>query len=189
MRELLLLAILIYSIHTPVEGFYNSLTNVHQVNNNKDKGYPDTKVFYAVGNDTLSNIANNYKIKENVIKPPQKGTYSSFLDINKIRNYDHFYHAPITDETYTDKIMKYDRSFREDGQNIIQAEDINKSQLYKEEDIQNESSTEAFDLYGYHNNNSKILYSNDIQDKFLMIKNKTLRHADIGVRGAGYSGL
>ena len=43
-----------------------------------------------------------------------------------------------------------------------------------------------FYLYGHPRNNSKILYSDEIQDMFLKIKGIYNRHTDIGIRGDGY---
>ena len=41
-------------------------------------------------------------------------------------------------------------------------------------------------LHGHPENNSKILYSEEIQDMFLKVKGETNRHTDIGITGGGH---
>jgi len=41
-------------------------------------------------------------------------------------------------------------------------------------------------LQGHPENNSKILYSEELQDIFLKVKGKTNRHTDIGISGGGH---
>ena len=202
MKEFLFICLIFYLILkcSNKEGFYSSFynksTNIHQTNLNLDNEYPDKTIFYPVANHNKVNMGNinqellgnyNYHVIQNTIKEPQHGVYSAFLDVNKLRNYDHFYHAPITNNRYH-KDLKYDRFMREDGQEIIQEEDKNKYQLYEElKDIENQDS-DPFDLFGHPHNNSKILYSNEIQDRFLKIKSETNRYVNVGShRGNGYS--
>ncbi len=201
MREILFLILFFYMIlkcHNKegfYSSFYNKLANIHQTNFNTDNKYPDRTIFYPVANhpkvklgiteqELLGNY--NYRVIKNTIKEPQHGTYSAFLDVNKLRSYDHFYHAPITDKKYR-KDFKYDRYLREDGQEIIQEKDINKYQLYKEQEEIEAQDFDPFDLFGHPENNSKILYSNEIQDRFLKIKGETNRYTHIGNTGPGFS--
>ena len=118
--------------------FYNKLSNIHQTNLNTDNKYPDRNIYYPVANHNKVKLGNteqelignyNYRVIKNTIKDPQHGPYSSFLNINKLRSQDHFYHAPITDKRYS-KDFKYDRYLREDGQEIIEQGD-DKYQLYE----------------------------------------------------------
>ena len=115
MREFLFLFLLFYLIFISKkkEGFYSSFynksANIHNKNLNNDNKYPDKKIFYPISNhnkvevmgtekELLGNF--NYRVIQNSIKEPQHGVYSAFLDANNLRNYDHFYHAPITDKRY-----------------------------------------------------------------------------------------
>ena len=199
MKELLFLFLFFYLLCKCInkDGFFNSPPNIHQTNLNTDNKYPDRTVFYPVSNHMKVKLGNieqklignsNYRAVKNTIKEPQHGPYSAFLDVNKLRNYDYFFHAPITDKKYN-KDFHYDRYFREDGQDIIQAEDSNKYQLYKEKEMIGEMDSNPFDLYGHPDNNSKILYSDEIQMRFLKIKGATNRHTDVGQRGSGYSNV
>ena len=52
-----------------------------------------------------------------------------------------------------------------------------------------EMDSNPFDLYGHPDNNSKILYSDEIQMRFLKIKGVPTRHDDVGHRGSGYSNV
>ena len=201
MKELLFLCLFFYLLCKCInkDGFQNSsLTNIHQTNLNTDNMYPDRTVFYPVSNHKKVKIGDtekelignyNYRVVKNTIKEPQHGPYSAFLGVNKLRSYDHFFHAPITDKKYG-KDFHYDRFFRDDGQDIIEAEDINKYQLYKEQETIEEMDYNPFDLYGHPDNNSKILYSDEIQMQFLKIKGTTNRHTDVGGnKGPGLSSV
>ena len=201
MREILFLLLFFYLIlkcqnkEGFYSSFYNKLTNIHNTNLNTDNEYPDRTVYYPVANHNKVKLGNidqelmgnyNYRVIKNSIKEPQHGVYSAFLDVNKLRSYDHFYHAPITNNRYK-KDFKYDRFMKEDGQEIIQGEDKNKYQLYKDLEIIEEQDSDPFDLFGHPRNNSKILYSDDIQEKFLKIKGETNRYVNIGFTGDGYT--
>lgn len=202
MREILFLCLFFYLILKckTKEGFYssfyNKLTNIHQTNLNTDNKYPDRTIYYPVANHNKIKYGNteqelignyNYRVIKNTIKEPQHGTYSAFLDVNELRNYDHFYHAPITDKRYN-KDFKYDRYLREDGQEIIQQGD-DKYQLYKKQEEIEGQDFNPFDLLGHPHNNSKILYSDEIQERFLKIKGETNRHTDVGNSGPGFSSI
>lgn len=200
MRKILFLILIFYLVLkcSNKEGFYssfyNKFTNIHSTNLNTDNEYPDRTIFYPVANHNIVKIGNNekelygnfnYKIVKNTIKEPQHGVYSSFLDVNKLRNYDNFYHAPITDKRFI-KDFKYDRFFKDDGQEIIQAEDgydnnsKSKYQIYTENKKIENQDFDPFDLLAHPENNSKILYSDEIQERFLKIKGETNRYTDVG---------
>jgi len=200
MREILFLCLFFYMIlkcqnkEGFYSSFYNKLSNIHQTNLNTDNKYPDRNIYYPVANHNKVKLGNteqelignyNYRVIKNTIKEPQHGPYSAFLDVNKLRSYDHFYHAPITDKKYR-KDFKYDRYLREDGQEIIQQGD-DKYQLYEKQGEIEEQDSDPFDLLGHPENNSKILYSDEIQDRFLKIKGKPNRYTDIGHSGPGFS--
>jgi hypothetical protein len=202
MREILFLILFFYLFIncSNKEGFYssfyNKLSNIHQTNLNTDNKYPDRTIFYPVANHVKVKLGDkqqellgnyNYRVIKNTIKEPQHGVYSAFLDVNKLRSYDHFYHAPITDKRYR-KDFKYDRFFRGDGQEIIQEKDRNKYELYKDLKEIEEQDFEPFDLFGHPSNNSKILYSDEIQERFLKIKDETNRYVNVSHKGLrGYS--
>lgn len=202
MREILFLCLFFYMIlkcqnkEGFYSSFYNKLSNIHQTNLNTDNKYPDRNIYYPVANHNKVKLGNteqellgnyNYRVIKNTIKEPQHGPYSAFLDVNKLRSQDHFYHAPITDKKYR-KDFKYDRYLREDGQEIIEQGD-DKNQLYEKQGEIEEQDSDPFDLLGHPENNSKILYSDEIQDRFLKIKGTTNRHTDIGNSGPGFSSL
>ena len=71
---------------------------------------PDDKQFYACRQEKFTDDEDypfqqypnsNYRVLTNQVSKPLKGPYSAFLDVNKIRTYDHFYHAPICENTYS----------------------------------------------------------------------------------------
>ena len=122
---------------------------------------------------------------------PLNGTFSAFMDVNKIRTYDHFYHAPICE----DNIVK-----DKDG-NIIENNSFSfdtdiESQFrlipgaFPEEDIsviyEEEKRKDSHDLrnpYYFYGNpkfiENTILYENDIKEMFLKIKSeRPLHHED-----------
>lgn len=174
--------------------FCNNMENYENIYQKNDilPDEPDNKQFYACGHTKFKQDENypfekypnsNYKINPNSIKKPLKGTYSSFIDVNKIRTYDHFYHAPICEDTYpfnTDVNSQFRRIARFNSQLLNEYEN-NISDILKEEkrkdahDLRN-----PFYLYGspeYIQN--KITYEDDIQDIFLKIKlEKPLHHED-----------
>jgi len=124
------------------EGFQNSpLVTIYNKNLNTDNEYPDKKQFYTaanhneikLGRETKTLLGNsNYKVVNNTIKEPQHGPYSAFLDTNRFRSYDQFYHAPISENTHHFDVS-YDRMFVS-GLDVIQMEDATKSELYKLEE-------------------------------------------------------
>ena len=182
---IVVIGLLIFCVYR-TEGF------IYQKNLNEDPDYPDKTQFYAVANHNI-NIGkddqkreilgnNNYKLVKNTIKEPQHGAYSAFLDVNKLRSFDQFYHSPITDEKTKNKVS-YERQF---DYEIIQGGDVNKYELLKNEKDNDKLIHNPMYLYGHPKNNSKILYSDEIQDMFLKVKGIYNRHTDIGIRGDGY---
>lgn len=173
------------------EGF----TNIYQKNVNTEPEFPDSIQFYPVVNHNKIKLRNNketyilgnnnYKLVDNSIQEPQKGSYSAFLDVNRFRNFDHFYHSPITDKTYGSDIS-YDRQF---NYQIIQEEDPNKYELLQLEKENDQQIHNPMYLHGHPENNSKILYNDNIQEMFLKLKNKTNRYDDIGHEGSGYHSI
>ena len=147
---------------------------------------PDDKQFYACGNDRfiedpdypLEKYPNsNYRVKVNQVKKPLKGTFSAFLDTNKIRTYDHFYHAPICEDSYPFEIDINSQfrlipgAFPEEDKNILYDLELDKDS----HDLRN-----PYYFYGnpeYIQN--MILYEDIIQDMFLQVKKGLpLHHED-----------
>ena len=171
------------------EGF---TTMIHHDNTNDEDGYPDDKQFFPVHNHSKIKLRNedpqiilgnnNYKVVENSIKEPQHGTFSAFLDLHKIRTYDHFYHAPITEKSFPFD-PTYERQFEYE---IIQAEDDNKDELLKKEKENDNQFHDPHFKHGSINPKHTILYSDEIQDMFLKLKKKTKRHENVTHTGSGY---
>ena len=128
-----------------------------KVKNHDNRGYP----FEEYPNS-------NYKIKENHVMNPLKGSFSAFLDVNKIRTYDHFFHAPICEDSsefetdVTAQFRLIPGAFPE--------EDIN--EIYKEEE--RKDSHDLRNPYYLHGNpdylENTILYDEELQEMFLKVK-------------------
>lgn len=179
-RIILLIFLVIVSFFD-CEGFIN----LYQRNFSEESNYPDKNQFYPVhnhnkvkiGNDELMILGNNnYKVINNSVKEPLSGSFSAFLDVNKIRTFDHFFRSPITDKKYGFDVS-YERQYEYD---IIQNEDNNKKELLRKEKENDLLINNPYYLYGHPKNNSKILYSEELQDLFLKYKNTTNRYEDIG---------
>ena len=152
---------------------------------------PDDKQFYACRQERFQDNSDfpferypnsNYRVKVNQVKKPLKGTFSAFLDVNKIRTYDHFYHAPICEDDPGKESYDFNTdinspfrlipgAFPEEDVNVIYQEELDKDS----HDLRN-----PYYFYGnpkYIQN--KMLYDDDIQDMFLKIKlEKPLHHED-----------
>ena len=185
LKIILFICLLVFSM-CKTEGF------VYQKNLNESTKYPDKKQFYAISNHNKISLKDgtkktllgntNYKMVDNAVVEPQHGPYSAFLDVNKFRSFDHFYHSPISDQSYNFDVS-YDRQF---DYEIIQAEDKNKDELLKKEEKNDDLIHNPNYLYAHPKNNSKILYSDEIQDIFLKIKGTYNRHTNNTHRGPGY---
>ena len=188
-RYLIFLLFLLMVVN--LEGF----TNIYHQNLNLEKDYPDKEQFFPVHNHSKIKLRNreeltilgnnNYKIINNTIKEPQSGPYSAFLDVNKFRNYDQFFHAPITDKTYRFDVG-YERQYNYD---IIQNEDLNKKELLTKEKENDKLIHNPDYLYGHPKNTSKILYNEPIQKMFLKFKNETNRYENVSHKGPGFHDL
>ncbi len=184
---LLLSLVLILLLCNNIESY----ENIYQKNitpTNK----PDDKQFYACREDAFINLENtlegekypfkklpnsNYNIKTNQVSLPLKGTYSAFLDVNKLRTYDHFFHAPICEDDPDDVNNQQKYTFNNNYGNQFRLI----PGAYPEEDIsvlyENEKNYDSHDLhnpYYLHNdakhNGNKILYSEKLQNMFLDVK-------------------
>ena len=138
---------------------------------------PDDKQFYACRQQVFTEDEDypfmqypnsNYRVKQNQVRKPLNGTFSAFMDVNKIRTYDHFYHAPICEDTYP-----FDTDFTSQFRLIPGA--------FPEENVPSilaaEKEKDAHDLHNpfyFHGHpeyiQNKILYKDSIQDMFLKVK-------------------
>jgi len=150
---------------------------------------PDDKQFYACRQDkNQDNPAfpfkkypnSNYRVKVNQVAKPQKGTFSAFLDVNKIRTYNHFYHAPICEDD--NESYEFDTDINSQFRLIPGAfPEEDNERIYKIE-----AEKDSYDLrnpYFFYGNpkyiQNKMLYDDDIQDIFLKIKlEQPLHHED-----------
>lgn len=175
---LLILFIIILSYNS--EGYINHIYDSNMIRSNG----PDDTQYYACRQDKFSPgypfqkyPNSNYRIKKNMVGIPQKGAFSAFLDSHNIRNYDHFYHAPICE----DDNESYDFNTNIDSQfRLIPGAfpEENIQEIYKEEtkkdlhDLRN-----PYYIYGnpeYIGN--KIIYNNDIQNLFIKVKSNMDKH-------------
>jgi len=152
---------------------------------------PDDKQFYACRQERFQDNPDfpferypnsNYRVKANQVKKPLKGTFSAFLDVNKIRTYDHFYHAPICEDDPGKESYDFNTDIKSPFRLIPGAfpeEDVNV--IYQEE-LDKDSHDLRNPYYFYGNPKyiqNKMLYDDDIQDMFLKIKlEKPLHHED-----------
>ena len=147
---------------------------------------PDDKQFYACRHEKFTDDEDypfeqypnsNYHIKTNQVSKPLKGTYSAFLDINKIRTYDHFYHAPICENTYSfdtdinSQFRLIPGAFPEENISVIYEEELQKDS----HDLRN-----PFFIYGNPRFiQNKITYEDEINDMFQKVKQGLpLHHED-----------
>ena len=147
---------------------------------------PDDKQFYACRHEEFIEDEDypfekypnsNYKVKTNQVSKPLKGTYSSFLDTNKIRTYDHFYHSPICENNYS-----FNTDINSQFRLIPGAfpeEDIS---LIYEQELKKDSHDLRNPYFNYGNPKfiqNKITYEDEINDMFLIVKDGLpLHHED-----------
>ena len=150
---------------------------------------PDDKQFYACRQDKNQDNPDfpfqkypnsNYRVKVNQVKKSQKGTFSAFLDINKIRTYDHFYHAPICEDD--NESYEFDTDINSQFRPIPGAfPEEDKERIYRDE-LDKDSHDLRNPYYFYGNPKyitNTILYEDIIQDMFLQVKKGLpLHHED-----------
>jgi hypothetical protein len=142
--------------------------NIYQKNEIRSKE-PDDTQFYACNNAKFKDFgSSDYHLRKNAVREPLQGTFSAFMDVNKIRIYDHFYHAPICEETYP-----FNTDFTSQFRLIPGAfpeEDIS-SILSEEKDKDSHDLHNPYYFYGHPKYiQNKILYNDTIQDMFLKVK-------------------
>ena len=147
---------------------------------------PDDKQFYACRQEKFTGDKDypyeqypnsNFRVITNQVSKPLKGTYSAFLDVNKIRTYDHFYHAPICENTFS-----FDTDINSQFRLIPGAfTEEDKSLLYEQE-LQKDSHDLRNPYFFYGNPKfiqNKIIYDDEINDMFIKVKKGLpLHHED-----------
>ena len=183
---IILLFLLFLFCHNKQENYKNMNIQTYEKNQPR-KNKPDSKQFYACRQEVESSPGypferypnSNYRIKLNEVNAPLKGAFSAFLDVHKIRNYDHFYHSPICEddpgkESY-DFNTNIDSAFRLIP-GAFPEEDIN--EIYSEE-LEKDSHDLRNPYYIYSDPEyiqNKIIYDDKIQDIFLRIKLQQPKH-------------
>jgi hypothetical protein len=162
--------------------YYESYESYQNYQNNNGSGLkPDSTQFYSCDHSKFENDTeypfekyppNNYIVKKNQVSLPLKGAYSSFIDVNEIRTYDHFYHSPICENPYgfeenlDVQFRLIPGAFPEEDISVIYEEELEKDKEFlKDPDY----------LYGNPKFiQNKILYDDELQDKFLEVKDRTI---------------
>ena len=136
----------------------NNRNCIFQNNRCMNKKYPNT----------------HYQVNSNAVKEPLEGTFSAFLDVNKIRTYDHFYHSPICEDTY-----EFISDTKNQNRPIIQEEDEINDLLIQEKKLDEQISKDPFFIYESADyNGNRILYDSKLQTMFLEVKDGLRRTDD-----------
>ena len=136
----------------------NNRNCIFQNNRCMNKKYPNT----------------HYQVNSNAVKEPLEGTFSAFLDVNKIRTYDHFYHSPICEDTY-----EFISDTKNQNRPIIQEEDEINGLLMQEKKLDEQISKDPFFIYESADyNGNRILYDSKLQTMFLEVKDGLRRTDD-----------
>ena len=181
------------------DGYQN---NVGYMKNMSTNEYPDDTVFYAcnekveleecdgldedncelnrncIFNEGICQAKRfpntHYRVINNSIKEPLDGTFSAFLDVYGLRNYNHFYHAPICEDTYN-----FVSDFENQDRQIIQEQD-EITGLLEEEKLLDEKMPKdyKFNYESAEYNGNRILYTGKLQNKFLEVKDGMRRKDD-----------
>ena len=199
MNILLLIIIVVGILMIKKDGYQNNVGYMKNISTNE---YPDDTVFYACNEkveleecDGLDEencelnrncIFNegicqgkrfpntHYRVINNSIKEPLEGTFSAFLDVYGLRNYNHFYHAPICEDTYN-----FVSDFENQDRQIIQEEDEITGLLEREKLLDEKIPKDyKFNYESAEYNGNRILYSGKLQNKFLEVKDGMRRKDD-----------
>ena len=144
-----------------------SCTQEGYQNNQHSLDTPDDLQFYAChDHSNTSNLGNNnYKLKKHGISEPLQGTYSYFLDVYGIRNYDEIFHSPICESKYN-----FSGINNLSSPEILDHTDVlEKDKLLKiEETYDKNSIKDPYYFYGNPNYiGNKITYNKEINELFL----------------------
>lgn len=180
------LLLFLFFCHKSQENYTNINTQIYE-RNKTNPNEPDSKQFYACRQEVESSPGypfkrfpnSNFRVKTNEVNAPLKGTFSAFLDVHKIRNYDHFYHSPICEDDPGKESYDFNTDINSQFRLIPGAfpeEDINS--IYQEE-LEKDSHDLRNPHYSYSDPEyiqNKILYDDEIQDIFLRIKLEQAKH-------------
>lgn len=183
---LLFLLLLILFCQKTQENYTNINTQIYERNQPR-KNKPDSKQFYSCRKEAEASPGypferypnSNYRVKTNEVKTPLKGTFSAFLDVHKIRNYNHFYHSPICEDDPGKESYNFNTDINSQFRLIPGAfpeENIN--EIYAEE-LEKDSHDLRNPHYSYSDPEyiqNKIIYDDNIQEIFLKIKRELPKH-------------
>jgi len=178
---LILLFFLLYIFcQNYTENYTNMNTQIYE-RNQGTPNKPDDTQFYSCRQEVETTPGypfkrfpnSNYRVKRNQVSLPLKGTFSAFLDVNKIRSYDHFYHAPVCEDDSGKESYDFDTNIESQFRLIPGAfpeEDIN---VLYEEEKEKDSHDLRNPYYSYSDPEyieNKILYEDRLKDLFLRVK-------------------
>jgi hypothetical protein len=183
---LLILVLFLFFCQKTQENYTNMNIQIYEKNQPK-KDEPDSKQFYACRQEVESSPGypfkrfpnSNFRVKTNEVNTPLKGPFSAFLDVHKIRSYDHFYHSPICEDDPRKESYDFNTDINSQFRLIPGAfpeEDVN--EIYKEE-LEKDSHDLRNPHYSYSDPEhiqNKILYDDEIQDIFLRVKLEQPKH-------------
>ena len=183
--NLLLLFFVIFLLSFSMNKTCENYENIYE-SNKVLSDQPDDKQFYACRHEKFSDNKDypfeqypnsNYHIKTNQVSKPLKGTYSAFLDVNKIRTYDHFYHAPICENTFS-----FDTDINSQFRLIPGAFPEENISVIYEQELQKDSHDLRNPYFFYGNPKfiqNKMTYDDQINDMFIKVKKGLpLHHED-----------
>ena len=188
MIEYLLLSLLIIlMIHKKMESFSNN----GYMKNKSTHETPDDTIFYACNEKVEVEECNNlseincdsnencifdegrcqakkypnthYKINSNSFQEPNEGTFSSFLEINDLKKFHHFYGSPICEDTY-----QFESDFENQFRDIIQEQDEIDELIDKKNKLDEKTPRDPFFIYESHNyKGNTIIYNDKINKKMI----------------------
>ena len=177
---ILLFFLLFIFCQNTTENYINPTTQIYERNlANKDK--PDDTQFYGCRQEveTSPNYPfkrfpnSNYRVKTNQVSLPLKGAFSAFLDVLKIRNYNHFYHAPICEDDPGKESYNFNTDIDSQFRLIPGAfpeEDINALYGIEKEKDSHDLRNPFYYYSDTENIERPILYEPELQDMFLRVK-------------------
>jgi hypothetical protein len=171
------------------ENYTNMNTQIYEMNAGVPNK-PDDTQFYACRQEVESTLGypfkrfpnSNYRVKRNQVSLPLNGTFSAFLDVNDIRRYDHFYHAPICEDDPGKE--SYDFNTEIDSQfrlipGAFPEEDINVIYEIEKEKDSHDLRNPYYSYSDPKNIERNILHKPELQDLFLRVKGELpKRHED-----------
>ena len=157
--------------------------NIDTYENNKlSNDKPDNKLFFSCSHAKYEDDSDypfeeypnsNYLIRKNSISEPLNGSYTTFKDIYNISDKNkEFFHSPICETTH-----EFESDYKSQFRNIINDDDDKEYLLDIEKISDSNLIHDPFYVEGsseYMGN--KILYSQELKDKFLKTKLEMDKH-------------